>query len=38
VVPVDPYAVYIEQVAGYDYDAEVLPPLVARLLAVAGRM
>ncbi len=42
VVPVDPYTAYTNQVAGYDYDtpdlAEVLPPLVAGLLAAAGRL
>jgi hypothetical protein len=42
VVPVDPYAAYTEQVAEHDYDtpdlAEVLPPFVAGLLGVAGRL
>jgi hypothetical protein len=42
VVPVDPYAAYTGQVDGYAYDTpdlvEVLPPFVAGLLAVAGRL
>jgi hypothetical protein len=38
----DPYAAYTDEVEGYDYDtpdlAGVLPPFVAGLLAVAGRL